>query len=104
MRQRSRGRDDSSRPRRAVVHRSGSSVPPVEVRSELIPRALVVAAGFLLAGLFGLGAYFVPVLQTASSSVSSGAYPNFDPRPASTAPFTVLLLGSDDDSKFLAIG
>jgi len=27
-------------------------------------------------------------------------FPNLDSRPASTAPFTVLLLGSDDDSKF----
>ena len=67
-----------------------------------MPRALIVAAGFLIAGLLGLGAYFLPVLQTASSTVSSGALPNLDPRPASTAPFTVLLLGSDDDSKFPA--
>jgi len=63
-------------------------------------RPLIVAAGFLLAGLFGLGAYFLPVFQTASTTVGPNALANLDPKPASTAPFTVLLLGSDDDSKF----
>jgi LCP family protein required for cell wall assembly len=65
-----------------------------------MPRVLIVAAGFLLAGLLGLGAYFMPVFQTASSTVSSGSIPNLDPIQPSTAPFTVLLLGSDDDAKF----
>jgi LCP family protein required for cell wall assembly len=63
-------------------------------------RVLVVAAGFVLSGLFGLGAYFLPLLQTASSAAGTAAIPNLDPKPASAAPFTVLLLGSDDDSKF----
>jgi hypothetical protein len=45
---------------------------------------MTAAAGLLPGGLPGLGAGHVP----------------FDPRPASTAPFTVLLLGSDDDFKF----
>jgi LCP family protein required for cell wall assembly len=66
----------------------------------LMQRVLVVAAGFVLAGLLGLGAYFLPVLQTASSAAGTAAIPNLDPKPASAAPFTVLLLGSDDDSKF----
>lgn len=61
---------------------------------------MIIAAGFLLAGLLGLGAYFLPVLQTASSTVGPGALVNLDPKPASVKPFTVLLLGSDDDSKF----
>lgn len=71
-----------------------------------MPRASIVAAGFLLAGLAGLGAYFLPVFQTAASStgVSSGtlagALPNLNPIQAPAQPFTVLLLGSDDDSKF----
>jgi LCP family protein required for cell wall assembly len=64
------------------------------------PRALIVSAGFLLAGLLGLGAYFLPVLTVASSTVSSGVVPNLDPVQRTTAPFTVLLLGSDDDAKF----
>ena len=65
-----------------------------------MPRPLIVAAGFVLAGLFGLGAYFLPVFQTASTTVGTGALANLDPKAASTAAFTVLLLGSDDDSKF----
>ncbi len=65
-----------------------------------IPRALIVSAGFLLAGLLGLGAYFLPVFQAAGSTASTGAIPNLDPIHPSTAPFTVLLLGSDDDAKF----
>jgi len=65
-----------------------------------MPRPLIIAAGFVLAGLFGLVAYFLPVFQTASTTVGTGALANLDPKPASAAPFTVLLLGSDDDSKF----
>jgi LCP family protein required for cell wall assembly len=65
-----------------------------------MPRALIVSAGFLLAGLLGLGAYFLPVLQVASSSAGPGFVPDLDPRQGTTAPFTVLLLGSDDDAKF----
>jgi LCP family protein required for cell wall assembly len=67
-----------------------------------MPRALIVATGFLLAGLLGLGAYFLPLVQTASSTTIPISLPKLDPRPTSTAPFTVLLLGSDDDSKFPA--
>ena len=65
-----------------------------------MPRPLIVAAGFVLAGLLGLGAYFIPVIQTAGTTVATGGLGNLDPKPTSTAPFTVLLLGSDDDSKF----
>jgi LCP family protein required for cell wall assembly len=57
--------------------------------------------GFVLAGLGGLGAYFFPVFQTAGSA-SGGPPPltQLNPVSAPTDPFTVLLLGSDDDSKF----
>jgi LCP family protein required for cell wall assembly len=65
-----------------------------------MPRALIVSAGFLLAGLLGLGAYFFPVFQTAGSTVSAGSIPGLEPLRGSSAPFTVLLLGSDDDAKF----
>lgn len=65
-----------------------------------MPRALIVSAGFLLAGLLGLGAYFLPVFQAARSTASTAAIPNLDPLHPSTGPFTVLLLGSDDDAKF----
>jgi len=65
-----------------------------------MPRALIVSAGFLLAGLLGLGAYFFPVFQAAGSTVSAGSIPGLEPQRGSNAPFTVLLLGSDDDAKF----
>jgi LCP family protein required for cell wall assembly len=69
-----------------------------------MPRAWIVVLGFVLAGLGGLGAYFLPVAQTARSASSgpgqiSALNPVTAPN-APTAPFTVLLLGSDDDSKF----
>jgi LCP family protein required for cell wall assembly len=64
-----------------------------------LPRASIAIAGFLLAGLLGAGAYFLPVFQVAATSaVTSGSIP--DPLRASTQPFTVLLMGSDDDAKF----
>jgi LCP family protein required for cell wall assembly len=65
-----------------------------------MPRPLIIAAGFVLAGLLGLGAYFLPVLQAARSAATTAAIPNLDPKQGSTTPFTVLLLGSDDDAKF----
>ena len=62
----------------------------------------MVALGFLLAGLGGVGAYFLPVFQTAVNSTSANdGLPNLNPVSAPTQPFTVLLLGSDDDSKFV---
>jgi LCP family protein required for cell wall assembly len=64
-----------------------------------LPRASVSITGFVLAGLLGLGAYFLPLFQVAATSaVISGS--SSDPLPGSTQPFTVLLMGSDDDAKF----
>src|SRR5207237_4252051 len=61
-----------------------------------------VAPVFILAGLGRLGAYFLPVFQTAANSTSaSDGLPNLNPISAPTQPFTVLLLGSDDDAKFV---
>jgi LCP family protein required for cell wall assembly len=66
-----------------------------------MPRVVIVALGFLLAGLGGLGAYFLPVLQTAGSATTAPAkIVNLNPISPPTQPFTVLLLGSDDDAKF----
>ena len=67
-----------------------------------MPRTAIVVVGFVLSGLVGLGAYFLPVFQTAATAGPiSGGLPNLDPVQAPTEPFTVLLLGSDDDSKFV---
>jgi LCP family protein required for cell wall assembly len=66
------------------------------------PLALIVL-GFLLAGGAGAGAYFLPLLQTtATTAVDSGTLANPVPGAGATNPFTILLLGSDDDSKFPA--
>ncbi len=64
-------------------------------------RIAAIAAGFLIAGLIGLGVYFLPVFQTAANSGAvSGSSLKLNPIDPPTEPFTVLLLGSDDDSKF----
>jgi LCP family protein required for cell wall assembly len=67
---------------------------------------VVIAFGFLVAGLAGAGSYFLPVLTAAVSITGHGGdLPSptggagVGP-PAAQAPFTVLLLGSDDDAKF----
>ena len=61
----------------------------------------MLIAGFLVAGLLGAGAYFLPVFQVAANSaIGGGSIP--DQLPAPAQPFTVLLLGSDDDAKFPA--
>jgi LCP family protein required for cell wall assembly len=66
-----------------------------------LPRAWIVVLGFVLAGLGGVGAYFFPVFQTAgSASAGPAQIAGLNPISAPTDPFTVLLLGSDDDSKF----
>jgi LCP family protein required for cell wall assembly len=70
-------------------------------RPSPMPRAWIVVAGFLIAGIAGLGAYFLPLFQTAATStLGSGSIPNLNPAATPTQPFTVLLLGSDDDAKF----
>ena len=65
-------------------------------------RAWIVVLGFILAGIGGLGVYFLPVAQSAANATSiSDGLPNINPVDRPTQPFTVLLLGSDDDSKFI---
>ena len=66
-----------------------------------MPRAWIVALGFVLAGFGGLGAYFLPVVQTAGNAAAGPAQiAGLNPVSPPSQPFTVLLLGSDDDSKF----
>jgi LCP family protein required for cell wall assembly len=71
-----------------------------------------ILVGFLLSGAVGAGAYFLPVIETAvgqtghRSELTATPTPNANgsagnPAPATAgSPFTVLLLGSDDDAKF----
>ena len=64
--------------------------------------AILTALGFLLSGLVGVGAYFLPLVVTATQQTNrapahaaTAAAP-----PAPGSPFTILLLGSDNDAKF----
>jgi hypothetical protein len=83
---------------------------------------VLIAFGFVLSGAIGALAYFMPAIVTAfqdtghtidrniptaqaSASASPGASPTASPsaQPVEAppgAPFTVLLLGSDNDAKF----
>ncbi len=66
-------------------------------------RIAAVAVCLLLGVFSGAVAFFLPLLQAgATAAVQSGTVPNpaLNPVKPPTDPFTVLLLGSDDDSKF----
>ncbi|HEY8760145.1 MAG TPA: LCP family protein [Candidatus Dormibacteraeota bacterium] len=63
--------------------------------------ALLTALGFLLSGLVGAGAYFLPVVLTAAQQTNRAPVPVTTATPPPPgSPFTILLLGSDNDSKF----
>jgi LCP family protein required for cell wall assembly len=65
-----------------------------------LPRPTRIIAGFLLAGLIGLMAYFLPLFESASTPIATSGGGLINPVSGPIQPFTVLLLGSDDDSKF----
>lgn len=97
---------DRGRPRR---RRAGlrSPRPPRTGRRLWLPIILSVF-GFVISGAAGTVAYFLPVIQTALKDTGhndlpvAAAEPGATARPALSAndPFTVLLLGSDNDAKF----
>jgi LCP family protein required for cell wall assembly len=92
--------NDPRAPRRRATRRRRSSA-----RASYLPLIALAVLGFMLAGLAGAGAYFLPLLQTtATTAVESGSIPLPNPvdNGGPSQPFTVLLLGSDDDSKFPA--
>ena len=64
--------------------------------------AILTALAFLLAGLAGVSAYFLPLVVTAAQQTNRAAAPaaSAAPPPAPGSPFTILLLGSDNDTKF----
>lgn len=69
---------------------------------------LLTVVGFLLAGILGAGGYFLPSYIQARAQTGQKVKPAAGPANAQPGtgqlgtgqPFTVLLLGSDDDSKF----
>lgn len=92
---------------RRTVRRRRASRPTGRQR---FTRRSFVAAGFLVSILTGVALYFLPALQvalrdTGQVNTSLGGSAQLKPVSASenlsaTAPFTLLLLGSDSDSKF----
>jgi LCP family protein required for cell wall assembly len=74
--------------------------------------ALLVVVGFLVSGMSGVVAYFLPAVTAAFQITGQGpsdkggkstlptADPTSTPALASGSPFTVLLLGSDNDTKY----
>ena len=80
----------------------GRSTAAGEPRESPFPRIWQIIAGFLVAGLIGLTAFFFPLVQSGSAPVVSSGGGILNPIPGPTSPFTVLLLGSDNDAKFVA--
>ena len=87
---------------------SDLSARPVRVRraggtDRALPRTWIIVLGFFLAGLIGLTAFFYPLLQSTTTPVVNSGPALINPVTIAgpTKPFTVLLLGSDDDSKFV---
>ena len=77
------------------------------LRGRRIATAILLVCGFLLSGVAGAVAYFLPLATAALGSTGqAGAIHDAptDAQPAAATPsgdaFTVLLLGSDDDAKF----
>lgn len=75
-----------------------------------VTRGTFIAAGFIVSVLAGVVLYFLPALQVAlrdTGQVNTSLGGNSQLKPvsasenlSSTSPFTLLLLGSDSDSKF----
>ena len=72
-------------------------------RTTPVRLAVLTFLGLVLSGSLGAAAYFLPLLTTAAGQ--TGQHPTLIPAtapPAAGSPFTILLLGSDNDSKFAA--
>jgi LCP family protein required for cell wall assembly len=107
---------------KAQVRRQRASLHPKHVLRNRILLGFLIAFGFVLSGAIGTVAYFMPAIVTAFQDTGHTINRNFPTAPASTAgaatasasaaptsqpveappgaPFTVLLLGSDNDAKF----
>jgi LCP family protein required for cell wall assembly len=104
------------------VRRQRASAGRHHVRRNRIVLEFLIALGFVLSGAIGALAYFMPAIVTAfqdtghaidrnlpAATASAGASPGASPSAGASAqpveappgaPFTVLLLGSDNDAKF----
>ncbi len=73
--------------------------PPLKLTT-----ALLLVAGFVLSGTIGAVAYFLPLASVVRQTGQVQDLPSATPTATAGtpgAPFTLLLLGSDDDEKFL---
>jgi LCP family protein required for cell wall assembly len=71
------------------------------VRSSPTGIAGLTALAFVLSGLIGVGAYFLPLFLAAAQQTNLAPAPAASAAPpAPGSPFTILLLGSDNDTKF----
>jgi LCP family protein required for cell wall assembly len=98
-------RHDGSSSRRRGRRRSTRRLSPLLA-------VLLVILGFAVSGGAGTGAYFYPALAAAASSTGQTTGIKHQPTPSPSAgqpagnpaagqqPFTILLLGSDNDAKF----
>jgi LCP family protein required for cell wall assembly len=94
------------RPRASAWGRPGWPQNKRAHRFLSVAGVLLVLAGFVFSGAMGALAYFYPVLTAAATQTGQKVDPlivsSSTPAPivpSTTAPFTVLLLGSDDDQK-----
>src|SRR5436305_12805799 len=90
------------RPRRGEpewVAAGGPGLPAPPRRSPLRTVALVLLP-FVVSGTAAVGAYFFPVAQVALQQTGQQLSSTAAQPVAAGSPFTVLLLGSDDDAKF----
>ena len=94
---------DSERPAHARRRRRSGGRDLHGSGRHRIRRMVAVVLGFVVAGIAGAVAYFLPVAATALQSTGQGGLPvesTSRANPSSGDPFTVLLLGSDNDAKF----
>jgi LCP family protein required for cell wall assembly len=96
------------------MRRQRASLHRPHVRRNRLLLALLIVFGFALSGGIGALAYFLPAIvvavqdtghtlkqpPTATPSASASAVATQSPAAAPGQPFTVLLLGSDNDAKF----
>lgn len=108
--------DPNDPPRRPTKRRAGitATAPAVAtpVRAHTTRRILLILAGFILSAAIGAGTYFLPLATTAAQdfgsrpTITTHGTPNSAtssaPLPGNGQPFTILLLGSDNDAKFVA--
>lgn len=88
-------------PRRTDVYPFGVRPAPLTRHRSPVRTVALVLLPFVLAGMAAVGAYFYPVAQIALQQTGQQLTGGVAAQPgAPGSPFTMLLLGSDNDAKF----